>query len=112
MSEAARVHGASRFRTWRTTTMPLLSRAVVWAWLLTFTKTISELAIAQILYQPGHEPVSVDIETYLGTIFATIGSAATVLTLVEMLGVIVLVLGLYRLVTPGGWRRLGEARNA
>lgn len=110
MSEAARVHGASRWRSWRTTTMPLLSRAVVWAWLLTFTKTISELAIAQILYQPGHEPVSVAIETYLGTIFATIGSAATVLTLVEMLGVIMVVLSLYRLVTPQGWRRLGDVR--
>ncbi len=109
LSEAARVHGASRWRAWRTTSLPLLSRAIVWAWLLTFTKTISELAIAQILYQPGHEPVSVTIETYLGTIFATIGSAATVLTLVEMLGVIVIVLTLFRLVTPRGWRRIGES---
>jgi len=109
LSEAARVHGAGRWRTWRTTSMPLLSRALVWAWLLTFTKTISELAIAQILYQPGHEPVSVDIETYLGTVFAPIGSAATVITLGEMVGVIVLVLSLYRLLTPRGWRRIGES---
>ena len=111
LADAARVHGASAWRTWRTTTFPLLSRAIVWAWLLTFTKTISELAVAQILYQPGHEPVSVAIETYLGTIFATIGSAATVLTLVEMLAVIVVVLGLFRLVTPRGWRRIGETRT-
>jgi iron(III) transport system permease protein len=110
LADAARVHGATRFRAWRTTTMPLLSRAIVWAWLLTFTKTISELAVAQILYQPGHEPVSVAIETYLGTIFATIGSAATVLTLIEMLGVIVIVLTLFRWLTPRGWRRVGETQ--
>jgi iron(III) transport system permease protein len=86
-----------------------LSRALVWAWLLTFTKTISELAIAQILYQPGHEPASVVIETYLGTIFDSIGSAATVIALVEMIGVIAVVLLIFRLVTPKGWRRIGEA---
>jgi hypothetical protein len=31
----------------------------------------------------------------------------TVLTLVEMFGVIALALGVYRLVTPEGWRRTG-----
>ena len=109
LSEAARVHGATKWRAFRATSLPLLSRALVWAWLLTFTKTISELAIAQILYQPGKEPASVVIETYLGTIFAAIGSAATVITLVEMVGVIAIVLLIFRLVTPKGWRRIGEA---
>ena len=109
LSEAARVHGASKWRAFRSTSVPLLSRALVWAWLLTFTKTISELAVAQILYQPGHEPASVVIETYLGTIFAPIGSAATVITLVEMVGVIGVVLLIFRLVLPKGWRRIGEA---
>ena len=109
LSEAARVHGASKWRAFRSTSLPLLSRALVWAWLLTFTKTISEQAIAQILYQPGHEPASVVIETYLGTIFNAIGSAATVITLAEMVGVIALVLLIFRLVTPKGWRRIGEA---
>ena len=109
LTEAARVHGASKWRAFRSTSLPLLSRALVWAWLLTFTKTISELAIAQILYQPGHEPASVVIETYLGTIFAAIGSAATVITLVEMIGVIAVVLLIFRVVTPKGWRRIGEA---
>jgi iron(III) transport system permease protein len=109
LAESARVHGASKWRAFTTTSLPLLSRALVWAWLLTFTKTISELAVAQILYQPGHEPASVVIETYLGTVFATIGSAATVITLVEMLTVIAVVLLIFRLVTPRGWRRIGEA---
>ena len=109
LTEAARVHGASKWRAFRSTSVPLLSRALVWAWLLTFTKTISELAVAQILYQPGHEPASVVIETYLGTIFAPIGSAATVITLTEMVGVIGVVLLIFRLVLPAGWRRIGEA---
>ncbi len=109
LSEAARVHGATKWRAFRSTSVPLLSRALVWAWLLTFTKTISELAVAQILYQPGHEPASVVIETYLGTIFAPIGSAATVITLVEMVGVIGIVLFIFRLVAPKGWRRIGDA---
>lgn len=109
LNEAARVHGATKWRAFRSTSLPLLSRALVWAWLLTFTKTISELAVAQILYQPGHEPASVVIETYLGTIFAAVGSAATVITLAEMLGIIGVVLLIFRLVTPKGWRRIGEA---
>lgn len=111
LGEAARVHGASKWRAFRSTSMPLLSRALVWAWLLTFTKTISELAVSQILYQPGHEPASVVIETYLGTVFAPIGSAATVITLVEMLGVISFVLLFFRVVTPKGWRRIGDASS-
>jgi len=109
MSESARVHGAGRWRAWRTANLPVLSRTLTWAWVLTFTKTISELAVAQMLLVPGHEPVSVIIETTLGTVFAPIGSAATVMVLAEMLGVIVVVLGLYRIVTPKGWRRIGEA---
>ncbi len=109
LTEAARVHGATKWRAFRSTSVPLLSRALVWAWLLTFTKTISELAVAQILYQPGHEPASVVIETYLGTIWAPIGAAATVITLVEMVGVIGVVLFIFRLVSPKGWRRIGEA---
>lgn len=108
LSESARVHGATAFRAWRTTALPLLSKAFVWAWLLTFTKTISELAVVQILYAPGHEPVSVVIETYLNTVFSSVGAAATSLTLLEMLGVIAIVLFIFRLVTPKGWRRIGE----
>jgi hypothetical protein len=49
------------------------------------------------------------IETYLGTIWASIGAAATVITLVEMVGVIGVVLLIFRLVMPKGWRRIGEA---
>lgn len=107
LSEAARVHGATRFRSWRTSNLPLVSRVLLWGWLLTFTKTIAELAIAQILYPPSQEPASVSIQAYLGNFELGTGTAMTVITLVEMLGVIVLALGMYRLLAPAGWRRIG-----
>ncbi|MDE3065711.1 MAG: hypothetical protein KGJ36_08565, partial [Acidobacteriota bacterium] len=100
-------HGAGRLRAWRTTSMPLMSRILLWGWLLTFTKTISELAIAQILYPPSQEPASVTIQSYLANFYPGTGTAMTVLTLVEMLGVIAVALGLYRVATPPGWRRVG-----
>jgi len=107
LAEAARVHGAGRLRSWRTTNLPLMSRVLLWGWLLTFTKTISELAIAQILYPPSQEPASVTIQSYLANYDAGTGTAMTVMTLVEMLVVIAVALAIYRVVTPKGWRRIG-----
>ncbi|HVB70083.1 MAG TPA: iron ABC transporter permease [Acidimicrobiales bacterium] len=107
LNEAARVHGAGRFAAWRAASLPLMSRILLWGWLLTFTKTISELAIAQILYPPSQEPASVTIQAYLANFNPGTGTAMTVLTLAEMLGVIVIALGLYRAVTPRGWQRVG-----
>jgi len=108
LGHAARVHGAGRWRTWRTTTLPLLSRTLVWAWAITFTKTLAELAIVELLYVPGHEPASVQIENYLGSVHGAVGAAATVLLLLEMLAVIGLSLGLFRVLAPRGWRRIGQ----
>ncbi|HEY7931426.1 MAG TPA: iron ABC transporter permease [Acidimicrobiales bacterium] len=107
LSEAARVHGAGRLRAWRTTNLPLVSRVLVWGWLLTFTKVIAELAVAQILYPPSQEPVSVTIQSYLANNLLGDGTAMTVVTLAEMFGVIGLALLIYRLVAPRGWRRVG-----
>jgi iron(III) transport system permease protein len=107
LTEAARVHGAARWRTWRTTTLPLVSRVMLWGWLLTFAKTIAELPISQILYPPSQEPLSVTIQAYLGNFQLGTGTAMTVVGLVEIFGVIVVALGLYRVVTPRGWRRVG-----
>jgi iron(III) transport system permease protein len=107
LAEAARVHGASRFRAWSATNLPLMSRVLLWGWLLTFTKTLSELAISQILYPPSQEPAPVAIQSYLSGFEAGTGTAMTVLMLVEMLGVIVIALAIYRVVTPKGWRRIG-----
>lgn len=107
LAEAARVHGASRFRAWSTTNLPLMSRVLLWGWLLTFTKTLSELAISQILYPPSQEPAPVAIQSYLSGFESGTGTAMTVLMLVEMLGVIAIALGIYRVFTPKGWRRIG-----
>jgi iron(III) transport system permease protein len=107
LAEAARVHGASRFRAWSTTNLPLMSRVLLWGWLLTFTKTLSELAISQILYPPSQEPAPVAIQSYLSGFESGTGTAMTVLMLIEMLSVIVIALAIYRVVTPKGWRRIG-----
>jgi iron(III) transport system permease protein len=107
LSEAARVHGANRFEAWRTTNLPLMSRVLLWGWLLTFTKTISELAIATILYPPGRSPASVTIQEYLANYNPGAGTAMTVLTLFEMLTVIGVALGIFRVLVPRGWRRIG-----
>jgi len=105
--EAARVHGASRLRAWRTTNLPLVSRVLLWGWLVTFTKVIAELAVAQILYPPSQEPVSVTIQAYLANNLLGDGTAMTVVTLAEMLAVIGVALLTYRLLAPKGWRRIG-----
>ncbi|HSN03153.1 MAG TPA: iron ABC transporter permease, partial [Acidimicrobiales bacterium] len=94
LNEAARVHGAARWRSWRTTTLPLVSRVMLWGWLLTFAKTIAELPISQILYPPSQEPLSVTIQAYLGNFQLGTGTAMTVVGLVEIFGVIVVALGL------------------
>jgi iron(III) transport system permease protein len=107
LAEAARVHGASRFRAWSTTNLPLMSRVLLWGWLLTFTKTLSELAISQILYPPSQEPAPVAIQSYLSGFESGTGTAMTVLMLLEMFGVIVIALVIFRVVTPRGWRRIG-----
>lgn len=107
LSEAARVHGAGRWRTWRTTNLPLMSRVLVWGWLLTFAKTISELALSQILYPPSQEPASVTIQSYINNFQLGTGTAMTVALMAEMFGVIAIALGLYRLFAPAGWRRVG-----
>lgn len=107
LAEAARVHGAGRARAWATTHLPLMSRVLVWGWLLTFAKTLGELPISQILYPPSQEPASVTIQAYLGNFLTSTATAMTVATVAEMLGVIAVVLGLYRLITPRGWRRVG-----
>ena len=109
LGDAARVHGASRLRAWRTASLPVVSRVLLWGWLLTFTKTIAELAVAQILYPPSQEPISVTIQAYLGNNELGAGTAMTVVTLAEMFAVIGVALLLYRLLTPRGWRRMGAS---
>src|SRR5579875_969479 len=105
--EAARVHGAGAFSAWRSAYVPVVSRVLVLAWLVTFTKTFFELPISELLYPPGHETVSVAINNWLSNYHYDIGTAMTVVALLANFAVIALVLGAFRLFAPAGWRRMG-----
>jgi len=105
--EAARVHGASLFKAWRSAYVPVVSRVLVLAWLVTFTKTFFELPVSQLLYPPGQEPVSVAINGWLSNYHYDIGTAMTVLALVANFLVIAAVLGGFRVLAPKGWQRMG-----
>ena len=109
--EAARVHGAHALAAWRSAYVPVVSRVIVLAWLVTFTKTFFELPISQLLYPPGEEPISVAINSWLGDYHYDIGTAMTVLALGMCFAVIALVLGGFRLLAPKGWRRMGGWRS-
>ena len=52
---------------WVRGVLPLLSRPLVMAWLLTFCGVFLELPISQLLYAPGSPPASVAIEDNLAT---------------------------------------------
>jgi iron(III) transport system permease protein len=106
--QAARVHGAGAFTSWRKAALPVLSRLLLWAWLLTFAKTFLELPVSQLLYPPGNTPVAVAINDFVGT-SAHYGEATamSVIAMGEMFGVIVVGLGLFRLLAPTGWQRIG-----
>ncbi|MGH9121327.1 MAG: ABC transporter permease, partial [Acidimicrobiales bacterium] len=105
---AARVHGARGLNAWRHAAVPLLSRLLLWAWLLTFAKTLLELPVSQLLFPPGDPTAAVAINNFVGT-SAHYGEATamSVIAMAEMFGVIVLGLGLFRLLAPKGWQRIG-----
>ncbi len=105
---AARVHGARGIGAWRRAALPVLSRLLLWAWLLTFAKTLLELPVSSLLYPPGNTPVAVAINNFVGT-SAHYGEATamSVLAMLEMFGVILVGLGLFRLLAPRGWQRIG-----
>ncbi len=110
--EACRVHGHGIVKSWIKTVLPVLSRVLMWGWLYTFAKTLVELPVSQILYPPGNEPVSVAIENLTGNYHYAIGTALTVVTLIEMFGVIGIVLLAFRIFAPKGWQRIGGVTGA
>ena len=109
--DAARVHGVGRLRALWRTLVPILSRSLLWAWLFTFAKILLELPVSQILYPPGQEPISVGIENLLGNYHYDVGTAMTVLAVGEMFAVIGVVLLLFRVLAPRGWRHVGMVRG-
>lgn len=110
MAYAARVHGAGAVRSWLSTSLPLLVRPMVNAWLLTFSATLLELPVSQLLYPPGSPPVSVGITKALSAYDMGGGTAMQVVAIALVLAVMGLTWLAWRLCAPAGWKRIGEAR--
>ncbi len=108
LHDAARVHGAGAVRAWLRGVLPAVSRPVVMAWLFTFCGIFLELPISQLLYAPGSPPLSVAINLNLAGYHFGLGLAQSVVAVVVALGLVCLVLLLYRLLAPRGWRRIGS----
>jgi len=102
---AARVHGASLPKAWRKGVLPLLARPIVWAALLAFSSVFLELPISELLAPPGVVPVSVAILQVLGKADIGLGTALSVVAVLFTLMVVAVVLGLFRLLAPVGWRK-------
>lgn len=112
LMEAGRIHGAGVARAFRRCVLPLLAKSLMWAWLLAFASTFSELPTSQML-----EPIGVrTIATAVLASFQNANlAAATALSVVQMLivlGVITVVQAMFRYLAPPGWRNIGLARRA
>ncbi|HTJ68312.1 MAG TPA: ABC transporter permease subunit [Actinospica sp.] len=108
LREAARVHGSTAPGSWLRVMLPLLARPLLAAWSLTFGGTLLELPVSQLLYPPSDPTVSVGIENALSKYDYSGGTAMEVLAVLAALAVIGLVWGIFQLVAPAGWRRLGR----
>lgn len=71
--------------------------------------TLLELPISELLYPPGSYPLSVAIERRLQSYDFAGGTAMEVMAVLGALLVTAVVLGLYRLLAPAGWRRVGAS---
>ncbi len=83
--EAARMLGASRFRAWRTVTLPALGPAVAAATLMVFLFTFTSFGVVQILGGPGF--ATLEVEIYRQTAQLLDLPTAAVLTLVQFAAV-------------------------
>jgi iron(III) transport system permease protein len=109
LKDAARAHGAGAVRSWLKGVLPVISRPMVMAWLLTFGGVFLELPISQLLYAPGSPPLSVAIQDNLGNYHFGVGMAQSVVAVGIAFLVVGVVLGAYRVLAPTGWRRIGMA---
>ncbi|CAG4916567.1 unnamed protein product, partial [Acidithrix sp. C25] len=111
MAYAARVHGSKAIPAWFQTVFPILSKALLSAWSLTFAKTLLELPLSQLLYPPGSIPLSVAINKLTAGYDYGGGTAMSVLALGVALLVIGVVNGAYRIFAPEGWKKMGGMFN-
>ena len=107
LHDAARAHGSGALGAWLRGVLPVVSRPIVMAWLLTFCSIFLELPISQLLYAPGSPPASVDIENNLGNYHFGVGMAQAVVASCIAFAAVGIALGGYRLLAPSGWRRIG-----
>ena len=107
LRDAARTHGAGAVSAWARGVLPVVSRPIMMAWLYTFCGVFLELPLSQLLYAPGSPPASIAIEDNLSNYHFGVGMAQAVLAVFIAFSVVGLVLGLYRLLAPAGWRRIG-----
>ncbi|MCU1527326.1 MAG: hypothetical protein JWP75_1089 [Frondihabitans sp.] len=110
MNEASRIHGSNSARAWLTIVLPISSRPLLSAWLLTYTATLLELPVSQLLAPPGSQPISVGITNALGKYDFGGGTAMEVLAILSALAVVGVCYLLFRLLAPVGWRTLGKAQ--
>lgn len=111
LKDAARAHGAGELAAWARGVLPVVSRPIVMAWLLTFCGVFLELPLSQLLYAPSSPPASVAIEDNLSNYHFGVGMAQSVLAVVIALAAVGIILGTYRLAAPAGWRRIGGANR-
>jgi iron(III) transport system permease protein len=100
MRAAGRVHGSGALGSWVRVVLPPLARPLVTAWVLTFSATLLELPVSQLLYPPGHPPVAIGIEKSLANYDFGGGTAIEVVAIGLALAVVAVVWGLYRLLAP------------
>ncbi|MGB9112812.1 MAG: iron ABC transporter permease [Acidimicrobiales bacterium] len=112
LHDAARAHGAGPIIAWARGVLPVVSRPIVMAWILTFAGIFLELPLSQLLYAPNNPPASVAIQDNLGNYHYGIGMAQSVLAVAAALICVAIVLGAYRLLAPEGWRRTARAASA
>jgi iron(III) transport system permease protein len=109
MSHASRVHGSGPIRSWLTIVLPVTARPLLSAWLLTYTATLLELPVSQLLAPPGEMPISVGITTALSKYDYGGGTAMEVLAILSALAVVGVGYLLFKLIAPVGWRRIGRS---
>jgi iron(III) transport system permease protein len=109
MAQASRVHGSGAVRSWLTIVLPVAARPLLSAWLLTYTATLLELPVSQLLAPPGSQPISVGITNALGKYDYGGGTAMEVLAVLSALVVVGFGYLLFRVLAPAGWRNMGRA---
>jgi iron(III) transport system permease protein len=112
LHDAARAHGAGPVTAWARGVLPIVSRPIVMAWLLTFGGIFLELPISQLLYAPNSPPVSIAIEDNLSNYHYGVGMAQAVFSVFCAFLCVAIVLGAYRLFAPAGWRRTARPLRA